>query len=173
MKYTLNTSNPNKLREFRELGLQGLKATRIDMPEPNSDPLTVIRYKASMAGPYVIVEDTSFDVEGVDIGVNIRWLIGTLDQHVGKRATFRVLLGVLEEGLVYVYEGVVKGKLVEPRGKGFGFDPFFLPEKARYTLGESKPPQFNARAKAIRNFKARKPLMKLKPLKKWEGEFQH
>jgi XTP/dITP diphosphohydrolase len=169
----LNTSNANKLREFQQLGLHDLQAMRVDLPEPNADPLTVIRYKASQLGPNVLVEDTSFDVEGADIGTNIRWLLNDLPKYIGQKAIFRVLLGVQRSGEIQVFEGVVRGSIVEARGTGFGFDPVFLPDGATKTLGEDKPKQYNARAKAVQRFLQNRPSKILKPLFTWDGDFQH
>jgi inosine/xanthosine triphosphate pyrophosphatase family protein len=168
----LNTSNPNKLREFQQLGLSDLQIMRKDLPEPDADPLTVIRSKASQIGPNVLVEDTSFDVEGADVGVNVKWMLGRIEEFVGRRATFRVLIGLLRGGQVEVYEGVVEGTIVPPRGEGFGFDPVFLPDGARETLAESKPPRFNARALAVAKFKSNRPRWVLDPLPQWEGKWQ-
>ena len=168
----LNTSNPNKLREFKRLGLSGIKALRRDLPEPDADPLTVIRSKASQIGPNTIVEDTSLEVEGADVGVNVKWLLDNLDRYEGRKATFRVLLGILREGQVEVYEGRVEGTLVPPRGDGFGFDPVFLPDGASKTLGEAKPDRYNARALAVRAFLRGRPARTLPPLDKWEGDWQ-
>ena len=168
----LNTSNPDKLAEFRRLGLSDIQAMGRDLPEPDADPLTVIRSKASQMGENVLVEDTSLDVDGEDVGVNVKWLLNNLEQFVGKRATFTVMMGVLREGVVEVYRGSVQGTLVEPRGKGFGFDPAFLPDGARHTLGESKPDRYNARALAVKNFLKGRAYRTLPPLKNWEGPWQ-
>lgn len=170
----LNTSNKNKLKEFERLGLSGLKMSSIDLPEPDADPLTVIRSKASQAGPGVIVEDTSLDVEGhPEVGVNIRWLVDKIQEYKGSKAEFRVLLGILLNNKVFVYEGLVRGVLVEPRGSGFGFDPMFLPVGSRKTLGEEKSDEYNPRAIAVKNFLDDNPYAVLEPLHTWKGKWQH
>lgn len=168
----LNTSNPHKLLEFRRLGLGGLEALRKDLPEPDADPLTVIRSKASQMGPNVIVEDTSLDVDGADIGVNVKWMLDHVEQYVGKKAVFRVLIGLLRDGVVEVYRGEVGGTIVPARGNGMGFDPVFLPEGADKTLGESKPDRYNPRAEAVRNLLRGRVYRTLPPLFGWAGEWQ-
>ena len=169
----LNTSNPDKLREYRKLGLEDLKVSTIDLEEPDADPYTVIRYKATQAGPDVLVEDTSLDVEGADIGINIKWLLASLDELTGRKATFRVLIGVLQEGKIKIYQGEVSGKLVEcDNPSGFGFDPYFLPDGATQTLSESKPKKYNARALAVQNVKKDRPHKVADPIHEWGGPFQ-
>ena len=168
----LNTSNSDKLKEFQRLGLAGIKAFSRDLPEPDADPITVIRSKASQAGPNIIVEDTSLDVDGADVGTNVKWLISNLDQYEGRKATFRVLLGILRDNKVEVYRGIVEGTIVRARGDGFGFDPVFLPKGAKKTLGESKPDRYNARALAVKSFLRGKPTSIHEPLHDWQGKWQ-
>lgn len=172
--YSLNTSNPRKYVEYQMLGFN-YPRTSIDLPEPDSDPVTVIRHKATSVGPKVIVEDTSFDVEGADIGVNVRWFMGQVGSFVGRKAVFRVLLGVLEDdGKVYIYKGEVHGKIVPPAGEArFGFDAVFMPNGASKTLAEDKPNKYNARALAVSNFKRSMPWKVKMPLGDYKGPMQH
>jgi XTP/dITP diphosphohydrolase len=64
----------------------------------------------------VLIEDTSLDVEGADVGVKVRWLTDNMETYANRKATWRVLLAVMENGKVSVFEGVTQGKLVVPRG---------------------------------------------------------
>ncbi len=170
-KMRLNTSNRNKLEEFKRLGLAELECYSVDLPEPDASPLEVIASKATQVGEMIIVEDTSLDIDGADVGINIKWLTDSLDQHLGKRAVFRVLLGVQRNGCIEVYAGEVQGTIVTPKGQGFGFDPYFLPDGSKHTLGEEKPDCFNARALAVVNFLNENPSNLLEPLC-WSGEWQ-
>lgn len=175
-QYVLNTSNPRKYAEFVRLGLN-YPRTSVDHPEPDSDALTVIRYKASLAGVRVIVEDTSFDIEGAAIGVNARWLSHTVDRYIGVKASLTVLIGVLEpDGLVYVYRGVTHGVIVPPtEGTSFFIDRCFKPFGATKTFAEDKPDRLSPRAKAVQAFKRHRPFKLLKPLRhhEYNGEMQH
>jgi len=173
--YSINTSNVGKYREFQAYGLGALSWSRVDLPEANADALTVIQHKASQLGPKILVEDTSLDVQGANVGVNVRWMLDHLDQYVGRKAQIVTLVGVLEEdGKVHVYRGVLSGTIVEPRGAGgFGFDPVFLPNGARQTLAEHKNPQQTARYKAVQNFLHDRAWRIVPPLKDWSGEMQH
>ncbi len=71
----LNTSNPGKLKEFERLfGQHGasLQTTYVDLEEIDADPITVAVHKASQLEEGVIIEDTSLEIEGADVGMNIR-----------------------------------------------------------------------------------------------------
>ncbi|KAK8823755.1 hypothetical protein WA538_001047 [Blastocystis sp. DL] len=136
----LNTSNENKYREFKRLFANygiNLDATHREIREIVSDPLSVAIHKASQLGEYVISEDTSLDIEGEQVGINVKWMMNELPKFVGKRAVWNVYLAILLQGRVHVYRGQVVGVIVEPRGdSNFGFDPVFQPEGAEKTLAE-------------------------------------
>lgn len=176
-QYRLNTSNPNKLREFRDLFSEHrlkLAVSEVDLDEVDSDPLTVIVHKASQVDEGVLVEDTSLDVAGADVGVNVRWLIDDLESYLGRRAAWTVLLAYRQDDQVYVFDGKVEGQIVAPRDDiaGFGFDPYFLPDGSTHTLAEEKPARFNARALAVRNFVDNQPYAIRTPIEQWDGEWQ-
>ena len=143
------------------------------MREIVADPLLVAIHKASQLGEYVIIEDTSLDVEGEQVGVNVKWMMDSLSSFVGKRANWNVYLAVLMQGRVHVYRGQVGGTIVEPRGdSNFGFDPVFLPNGSDKTLAESKPDEVSARAKAVENFVKDIPFAIANPIFDWDGEYQ-
>lgn len=182
MQWKINTSNQGKLAEFgRFFEARGstLTSTQLDLPEIVADPLQVIVYKATLAakelGEKVLIEDTSLDIEGADVGINIRWLLDHLDQYEGRKATWTVFLAYCEGGQVYVYKGTVSGKIVQKSGQnGFGFDPYFLPDGATQTLAEHKPDAVNARAKAV-DALFNNDLFSLQPCpdQEWSGDWQH
>lgn len=172
----INTSNEGKFKEFQRLfhhyNVQ-LKASHIDLDEIDADPISVVVHKASQLEEGTIVEDTSLEIEGTSVGVNVRWLLDHLPQYVDRKAEWLVLLAVKKADGVYVYKGVIKGKIVDPRGvNGFGFDPVFLPDGASKTLAESKPDQFNARAKAVEALMKGDVFKKQAIIKDWKGSWQ-
>lgn len=175
--WKLNTSNPGKFEEFKRLFAQygsNLEALHFDLKEIDADPIQVVAHKASQLGEGIIVEDTSLDVEGASIGVNIRWLLDHLSEYAGHKAKWTVLLAFRQGDEILIYKGSVLGTIVLPRGNaGFGFDPVFLPEGSTQTLAESKPDIFNARAKAVEalikgTIYAKHPL-----IKDWKGSWQN
>ena len=175
-KVFVNTSNLGKLAEFEKFFAEisadvAVVATQKNLPEPQSDPVTIIRFKASQF-ENVIVDDVSLDVEDADLGVNIRWALGELDLHIGRTAIFVCYLGIHRDQKVFIYKGEVRGKLVSPRGKSFGFNPYFLPDGSSKTLGEEKADLFNARYHALQNFVADRAFQICEPLPIWSGAFQ-
>ena len=98
-------------------------------------------------GELILIEDTSLDIEGASVGVNVRWLIDHLNDYIGRRALWTLLLAYRFGDEVIVYKGEVPGTIVSPQGEsGFGFDPVFLPNGSDLTLAQSKPDEVNARA---------------------------
>lgn len=169
-------ASKNKLEEFQTLfsnyGIT-LDTSSVDLKEIDADPLLVAVQKASQIGQKILVEDTSLDIEGADVGIHIKWLLETLQEHVGKKATWRVLMAYREGDMVKVYEGKVTGTIVYPRGEGgFGFDPIFLPDGASKTLAEDKPYVVNARYYAVKNFVENNPVATLPAIDNWQGSWQ-
>ena len=174
--WKINTSNPGKLTEFERLFHKfnaNISSTRIDLKEIKADPISVAVHKASQVDEGVLVEDTSLNIEGADVGINVRWLMDHLPEYAGRKASWVVLLACRKGEEVYVYEGKVEGSIVLPRGEGgFGFDPVFLPDGASQTLAQDKPDTVNARAKAVESFLTGEPIVKKPPITNWEGEWQ-
>lgn len=173
----LNTSNKGKFEEFKRLfeayGHE-LEMSNIDLPEIDADPITVVAQKASQVGEGVIVEDTSFEVEGVLVGINVRWMLDHLPEYAGKKAVWTALLAYRSGDKILIYQGKIPGMIVQPRGlNGFGFDSVFLPDGSNETLAESKPDRFNARAKAVEALIKNDLLTMNALIQKWDGPWQH
>lgn len=175
-EWHLNTSNSGKLKEFQRLFAKYdilLLSTQYDLHEIEADPIKVVAHKASQLHDLVIVEDTSLDIEGASVGVNVRWLIDHLEDYIGRKAIWRVLLAYRLADDVFIFKGEVQGMIVPSRGeKGFGFDPVFLPEGSNQTLAESKPDEVNARALAVDALIQGDLLIIEKAIYKWDGAWQ-
>ena len=100
-----------------------------DLKEIQADPAAVVAHKATACGLNIIVEDTSLDVEGAAVGVNVKQMLADLGDYVGKPATWRVLLAVMVQKVdrqkgkvetVYVYEGLQEGGLLRQRSLACG-----------------------------------------------------
>lgn len=174
--WTINTSNTTKLDEYKELlGKEGisLHAIKIDQDEIDADPLSVVAHKASQIGERILVDDTSLDIEGEDVGVNLRWLIDDIPKYVGKKALWRVLLAYRSGDQVFIYRGEVPGTIVPPAVKG---DPrleaIFLPDGASVTLGVDKPDLLNPRALAVDSFIRNELEAILPTIDSWDGPWQ-
>ena len=170
MKVELNTSNPGKQREYKRIFNENnidISFTNEDLKEIDSDPVNVVVHKASQL-PNILVDDTSLNIEGIDIGVNVRWMLDNIPSLKGKRANHRVLLAIMfdkgnegeeeseeeGDGAVHIYEGIVYGTIVDSStGKcdvGFGFDHVFQPDGSQYTMAESKPNKFKRKSSSDR-----------------------
>jgi len=176
MSWLINTSNQGKLKEYITYLDNNVKSTSIDLKEPDSDPMTIICYKASQfEGNSVIVDDVSLDMIDSDIespGTNIRWLMNKLETYLGKKAIFSCLIGIQKHEKIYIYEGKVIGTIVKPLGNGFGFGSFFLPDGAEKTLGEFMDITYNARYIAIQNLINNNHIAIMDPIQNWNGKFQ-
>lgn len=179
--YRLLTSNKNKLREYGEY-IPSLKSEEgRDLPEILSDPISVAIYKGIDNGPYTISEDTSLEVSGHDVGVNIKWLKHMLPKMVGEDATWRVLLVRNTGEQIKIYEGIVEGKILEKKEEGMSFAPYFFIEtkdgqKSLQELRGSNisPLIYSARAKAAQNLKNDNFIVvrDIKDIPEWSGEWQ-
>ncbi len=174
--WKLNTSNLNKFEEFKRLFAKygyTLEGSHFDLKEIDADLIQVIVHKASQLGENILVEDTSLEIEGTSIGIHIRWLLDHLLQYIGRQAEWTVLLAFRQGQQIFIYKGAISGKIVLPRGMaGFGFDSVFLPHGSQKTLAESKPDDFNARAKAVEALMKGEVWTKHPMIENWKGLWQ-
>lgn len=84
---------------------------------------------------------------------NIAKLLGALDGVLHRRARFRTVIALVQDGAYHYFEGIVDGHIgFEPTGTdGFGYDPVFIPEGgnrsfAQMTLDEKSRISHRARA---------------------------
>lgn len=176
----LVSSNENKLKEFKRLGLLDLEISRgVDLKEVDSDKYTVCKYKALNNGPNTISEDTSLEVDGAEIGVNVKWLQEELPKHAGKQATWCVVLGVNLGDEIKIYEGRITGVLTaDVKVQGFGFDSFLIPEGSTRTLSElsleGKKDEFSARKNAVLAYLEDDytQIHKVSKIEDWTGSYQ-
>lgn len=172
----INTSNFNKFREFQRMFARHdilLEATSVDLREIDAEPEMVVAHKATQVGDNVVVEDTQLDVEGADVGVNVKWLLDHLHQFEGRKAVWTVLMGMKQQGKVDLYRGVVQGRIVKPRGNSsFGFDSIFEPLGSTQTLAQDKPDDVNARWLCVDNLARGIVHATRAPIIDWEGKWQ-
>lgn len=178
----LVTSNEKKLNEYNSFSntgkLQILKGK--DLPEVESpDPSTVILYKSISAGDKTVVEDTSFVVDGADVGTNVRWLLDSISTYEGAKAEWIVKLAVNVNEEIHVYDGRIKGVITSGNvNEGFGFDPIFIPDGENKTLSvlskEGRKDDFSARKIAFNNMLLNKePIVyQIKDVPEWTGKYQ-
>jgi inosine/xanthosine triphosphate pyrophosphatase family protein len=183
MPFVLKTSNARKLAEINRFGLAITAQPGEDLPEVEGTPEQVATYKALAAGPSVLVEDTSLDVEGFAAGVNIRWLLENLTKQIHcsgqtPKAIWRVMLGVHDGEQLYIAKAEVPGRMIaEPRGAGFAFDAYFVPDGYEQTLGEldaaGVKDQVSARKAAVQNLlSGHCRVVSVSDIPEWTGSYQ-
>lgn len=164
-KLVIATNNAHKLEEIKailgnEFELLSLKDIHceVDIPE-NSDTL---EGNASQKSHYVydnyglncFADDTGLEVEalngapgvhtaryatdGHDTDANTRKLLHELEGKENRKARFRTIVSLIEDGVEHQFEGIVNGEITtEKKGeKGFGYDPVFIPEGYTETFAE-------------------------------------
>eukprot|EP00931_Biecheleriopsis_adriatica_P088629 TRINITY_DN62909_c0_g1_i1.p1 TRINITY_DN62909_c0_g1~~TRINITY_DN62909_c0_g1_i1.p1 ORF type:complete len:220 (-),score=36.70 TRINITY_DN62909_c0_g1_i1:422-1021(-) len=190
--FKFNTSNKRKQHEytqiFEQLGAK-LEFTSFDLPEIKASPVEIIVHKASQLDEDIVVEDTSLDVEGVDIGTDIRWFNERLQPYENREAVWRSLLAIRYGDKVEVFSGEVHGTLVAPREidktsreaagvfgtadpTAWGFDQCFLPDGAEHTLMQSRPIKMNPRYLAAKALMEKAPFEIRDLITNWTGEWQ-
>lgn len=92
--------------------------------------------------------------EGHDSQANMKKLLKNLKGITNREAQFRTAICLIEGGEEHLFEGLVKGKIIEEkRGEaGFGYDPVFVPDGYDQTfaeLGEDIKNQISHRARAV------------------------
>ncbi len=153
------TGNKNKFAEAKSI-LGDVEMLDIELPEIQEiDPKKIIEAKLMSAREHkkgdFIVEDTSLSFECLKglPGPFIKWFMQTMGREglavlcesMGNTsAEARCIVGYSQSSEIQFFEGVVKGKVVRPRGDSqFGFDPIFEPEGQKKTFAEMGPEEKN------------------------------
>lgn len=169
------TSNKDKVAEAQKILGIPIEIVDIDIDEIQSlDLRKVVEHKAKEAYKKVkkpvFVDDVSFEVSAWNgfPGPFIKFLrLASNNRHelllrmlsAEKDRTVKVIAGIgYHDGKkVHVLEGSFTGKIVSRRGnKGWGFDPYVIPDGHTETLGEMGEAiknKISHRARALRNFK--------------------
>ena len=76
--------------------------------------------------------------DGHDSEANMQKLLKELKGKENRKAQFRTAICLIMEGKEYLFEGIVKGAIIEEKrgGAGFGYDPIFVPEGYDQTFAE-------------------------------------
>jgi XTP/dITP diphosphohydrolase len=181
MTLVFATNNENKVKEIRSMlgdhfSIVTLKEAGIDIdiPEPHDTLEDNAREKSSviyeMTGKDCFSEDTGLEIDALDgaPGVlsaryageqkladdNITRVLQEMKGKENRAAHFRTVISLILDGTEYQFTGVCPGTILTERrgGKGFGYDPIFLPngsEKAFAEMDMAGKNQFSHRAKAF------------------------
>ena len=164
-KLVVATNNAHKLEEIsailgNEMKLLSLKDIHCnaDIPETADTLEGNARQKAMYIhenyGMDCFADDTGLEVEalngapgvfsaryagdGHDSEANMQKLLKELEGKENRKAQFRTAICLIMEGKEYLFEGIVKGHIIEEKrgGAGFGYDPIFVPEGYNQTFAE-------------------------------------
>ena len=180
------TANQNKIKEIQsKLGdsYQFLSLQDIGCLEEIPETSDTIKGNALQKARYVyekykqdcFSEDTGLEVEALNgapgvysaryagkeksAEANMEKVLKELEGIENRSARFKTMIALILDGKEYLFEGIVKGKiLLEKKGKdGFGYDPIFMPENYDQSYAEMSLEEKNKmshRAQAVDKLKA-------------------
>ena len=181
MKILFATSNQNKAAEISKMlpeHFEILTLKDIDCKEDIPETSPTIKGNAIQKANYIL-ENYNIDCFADDTGLEITALNGepgvlsaryageqrndednmalVLDKLKGqtdRSAQFRTVIALNVKGIQFVFEGIVKGKIIElARGEnGFGYDPIFEPENCGKTFAEMDMDEKNSYSHRARAF---------------------
>ncbi len=171
-KLLFATQNKNKLKEAIEIlgdTYDVSSPPALDNEEELPEDFFTLHENASQKASFVaekfnlncFAEDTGLEVYALDLkpGVfsarfagperddeaNKKKLLQLLEGITDRRARFRTVIALFENGKVTYFEGTLEGEIsLEPLGNsGFGYDAIFKPNGSQLTLGEMEESQKN------------------------------
>ncbi|MBO4218983.1 MAG: RdgB/HAM1 family non-canonical purine NTP pyrophosphatase [Erysipelotrichaceae bacterium] len=166
------TSNPNKVREYREmlepLGYRIHDLSEIEHQDPEENGKTFAENALIKAGSVwhhtgmtAIADDSGLSIDhlkgqpgihsarylaGHDYTYKNKMILRRLKKAEDRSARFTCAIALIDEKGEHVFEGVMEGSISrEIRGtNGFGYDPIFIPEGMDRTSAELLPEEKNA-----------------------------
>ena len=166
MKIVFATNNQHKLEEIRAilgssfevLSLKDIDCN-VDIPETGKtlekNALQKAQYIFDHYHVDVFADDTGLEVdalngapgvysaryaggEGHDSEANMTKLLNELGENNNRKARFRTVIALIQQGEVHEFEGIVNGEIIRERrgGEGFGYDPIFQPDGYDQTFAE-------------------------------------
>ncbi|MDJ1473226.1 non-canonical purine NTP pyrophosphatase [Xanthocytophaga flava] len=168
------TSNLHKAREYQEFGIEVRLGPEVDEVLGSIDE--VITYKILNSVSFTLVEDTVLEIEGHEL-VETKFKIKSIPNN--SDACWITSLGYHDTMYIYVYRGIIKGKIVESIFEHeSSFEPCFIPIGADITLYELRQKglkeKFSARRLAVEAYRNSNPVFckKVSNIPKWEGKYQ-
>ena len=81
---------------------------------------------------------TSSQSKDHDSEANIDRLLRELGNNNNRRARFRTVIALIQQGEVHEFEGIVEGEITRSRSgyRGFGYDPVFRPDGYTMTFAD-------------------------------------
>ncbi len=149
------------LKSLKEIGFDGDIPETDPTIEGNASCMAFFIYNSYMVNCFA--DDTGLEVEALDnepgvysaryaavdgntgfksreelTRANIRKLLKLLEGKESRKARFRTVIALVIDGKEKIFEGVARGEIIyeERGGKGFGYDPVFVPEGGTRTFAE-------------------------------------
>ena len=168
------TNNAHKLQEVRQIvggavGIVSLDEAGCtgDIPETGDtleeNALQKARSVYAKCGCDCFADDTGLEVEalggrpgvrsaryaggrGHDSEANMAKLLSEMDGVENRKARFRTVIALIQDGKEYLFEGVVNGEIATERHGvgGFGYDPVFIPCGSGKSFAEMGSEEKNA-----------------------------
>ena len=186
MKIIFATNNAHKLSEVQavlgdsfELVTPRMCGVEEDIPETaatlEGNASQKSHYLYEKTGLDCFADDTGLEVEalggepgvhsaryatdGHDFAANNRLLLKNLAGKENRRARFRTVISLIEQGEEHLFEGIVEGRIIDHESgeEGFGYDPLFVPDGFDRTFAEMTAEEKNAvshRGRAVRKLVA-------------------
>jgi XTP/dITP diphosphohydrolase len=181
MTIVFASNNENKIMEIRSIlgnsfSLLSLDEINIREDIPENEPqlegnaLSKARYINNATGLNVFADDTGLEIEALnglpgvhsarfagdarDSSENINKVLNMLGNTENRKARFRTVIALILDKKEYLFEGIVKGTIInERRGdKGFGYDPVFIPDGKTRTFAEMDLDEKNKTSHRARAF---------------------
>ena len=181
MELVFASNNPHKVKEIRSIlgnsfTLLSLSDINIFEDIPENEPLiegnalAKARYVYNVTGMNVFADDTGLEIEALnglpgvnsarfagenkDSLANIEKILAMLGDTENRKAQFRTVIALIFEKKEYLFEGIVRGRIIhEKRGaEGFGYDPVFIPDGMTKTFAEMELAEKNTVSHRARAF---------------------
>lgn len=179
MRLVFATNNAHKLDEVRQILGPAFEVISLaetgchdDIPETadtlEGNALQKAHWVKEHYGLDCFADDTGLEVTALggapgvhsaryagdhDSEANMRKLLSELENKSDRSAQFRTVVALLLDGKELLFEGIVKGSILEERhgNGGFDYDPVFVPEGYNLTFAEMGPEKnsISHRARAV------------------------
>lgn len=181
MKICFATNNPKKIEEVKAalgpvytiVALAEIGCVE-ELPETGDtldhNAFQKARYVYENYGVDCFADDTGLEVEALDgaPGVysgryageprsderNINKLLKEMEGKTNRKARFRTVIALIQDGMEHAFEGIAEGEILEEMSGtgGFGYDPVFRPLGYQKTFAElslKEKNQISHRGKAV------------------------
>ena len=181
-KLVFATNNAHKLEEIRAIlgdKVEILSLNDIDCHADIPETADTLQGNAALKAQNIydnygldcFADDTGLEVEalngapgiysaryaggdGHDSEANMKKLLSEMQEKDNRKARFRTVICLIEDGKEHFFEGIVNGSIIRERkgGAGFGYDPVFMPDGYSETfaeMGNDENNKISHRARAV------------------------